>query len=201
MPSVSLPPAIHPRIAVLSRRRLLALAPAALLGSAAGLPAVTPSSAGKQALPPAVQARLADAMREAIAEARQAYYPFGAVLLDTTTGETVFRAYNATSSGDPSAHAEIAALRGAGLAGIDLTRTVLITSAESCPMCASGAVWAGVAGVAYGTSIPALVRFGYQQIEIRQQYVVDRSDFNTMPILGGVLSDETDLLYSGGPPA
>ena len=39
-------------------------------------------------------ARLPAAMREAIAEARQARYAFGAVLLDVGSGQTVFRAHN-----------------------------------------------------------------------------------------------------------
>ena len=191
----------RPTITSLNRRRLLALAPAALIASAIRLPVAEPALAGKEALPPAVQSRLIDAMREAIVEARLARYPFGAVLLDVDSGETVYRAHNVTTTGDPSAHAEIAAIRGAGLQGIDLTRTVLVGTAECCSMCASCATWAGVAGAVYGTSIPAVVGFGWQQIPIRQQDIVNQTDFNKMPVIGGVLSQETDLLYAAGPPA
>ena len=51
--------------------------------AAGGLPRVALAQAG---LPPAVAARLPAAMREAIAQARQARLPVGAVLLDVGTG-------------------------------------------------------------------------------------------------------------------
>ena len=185
----------------LNRRRLLAIPGAALVGAAAGGALATGVQAGTANLPPAVQARLVPAMREAIVEARQAAYAFGSVLLDVSSGSTVFRGHNTTASGDPSAHAELGVMRAAGLAGIDLTKTVLVTTAECCSMCATCAVWAGVAGVAYGTSIPSVLKFGWQQPNIRLQEVVDRAGFNQMPVVGGILSEETDVLYSAGPPA
>jgi tRNA(adenine34) deaminase len=151
-------------------------------------------------LTPAVQERLPAAMREAIAEARQARYAFGAVLMDRDSGETVFRAHNTSEGGDPTAHGEVNALRGAGLAGLDLTQTVLVSTAEPCPMCGAAAVWARVAGVVYGTTIATLIRFGWGQIDLPLLDVVPRSTFWTMPIVGGYLTAETDPLYAPGPP-
>src|SRR5690606_3911439 len=133
-------------------------------------------------------------------EARQADYPFGAVLVDVGTGEIVARGRNGVGTDrDPSAHAEVVAIRNGGRAGVDFSRTVLVTSAESCPMCAACAVVAGVAGVAYGTSIAFLVAHGWQQIRIGQPTVVARSS-STMPVVGGVLRRRTDPLYADGPP-
>lgn len=184
----------------LARRTLLA-APLALgLGAPALLRSARQARAGEETLPAPVLASLPRAMREAVAEARQAVYAFGAVLLDVETGATVFRAHNTTTDGDPSAHAEVNVIRGAGLSGLDLRRTVLVTSAESCPMCAACAVWAGLAGVAYGTSIESLIRFGWKQIAIPQREVVARADFNRMPIVGPLFTEETDPLYAAGPP-
>jgi Cytidine and deoxycytidylate deaminase zinc-binding region len=114
------------------RGRDLLLAPVA-----AGFAAGVVQAGDSASLPSAVEAVLEPAMREAIAQARLARYQFGAALIDVETGATLFRAHNTTQDGDPSAHAEVNAMRGAGLAGIELSRTVLVTSAESCPMCAS----------------------------------------------------------------
>jgi tRNA(Arg) A34 adenosine deaminase TadA len=148
-----------------------------------------------------VAARLDAAMREAIVEARQAYYAFGAVLLDAATGQTVYGAHNTTPTGDPTAHGEMNALRGAGLAGIDLMRTVLFTTAEPCPMCAAAAVWAQVPAIVFGTSITTLLESGWTQLEPSAATVVSYSPFGPPLIVGGVLRQETDPLYAAGQPA
>ncbi len=180
-------------------RRALLAAPVQA-GLAAAPPMAGGAVTGGGGLTPAVQERLAAAMREAIAEARQARFAFGAVLLDSASGETVYRARNTGESGDPTAHAEVNVLRGAGLAGLALRDTVLVTTAESCPMCAAAEVWARVAGVVFGTSIAALIRYGWAQIDLPQAAIVARSTFWSMPIVGGYLVAETDPLYAGGPP-
>jgi len=152
-------------------------------------------------LAPAVQARLIPAMQEAIAAARQARAPYGAILLDAVSGETVYRARNTRlASGDPTAHAEMNALRGAALDGIDLTRTVLVTSAEPCSMCGSAAVLVRVAGIIFGTSISTLIRCGWSLIDLPVAEVVARSFLPGLPVVGGVLAAETDPLYAAGPP-
>ncbi len=166
------------------------------------LPVHLPSIAGAEdVLAPAVQARLIPAMQEAIAEARQARVPYGAVVLDAVSGQTVFRARNTRlASGDPTAHAEMNALRGAALDGIDLTRTVLVASAEPCSMCGSAAVLARVAGIIFGTPITTLIRCGWSQIDLPVAEVVARSFLPGLPVVGGVLVEETDQLYTTGPP-
>jgi tRNA(Arg) A34 adenosine deaminase TadA len=90
-------------------------------------------------------------------------------------------------------------LRQAGLAGVDLTSTFLITTAESCAMCAACAVWAGVQGVVYGTSIAFLKQSGWEQLDITQPQIVATS-WLSMPVVGGYLREVTDPLYSDGPP-
>lgn len=183
-----------------SWQRSLLTAPIAAGVGAAPAPSLAAARAGDEALPAAVQVALPRAMREAVAEARLARFPFGAVLLDVDSGATVFGAHNTTDDGDPSAHAEVNAMRGAGLRNIDLRRTVLVTSAEPCPMCASCALWAGLAGVVYGTSIDTLIRYGWQQIAIPQREVIARADFHHMPIVGPLFTEETDPLYAAGQP-
>src|SRR5689334_19917659 len=96
----------------LSRRSALAtsaLAGAAVVTAAATVAEPRPALAMMgDGVPAAVRARLEDAMREAIAQARMAErFLFGAVLLDAESGETVHRAHNTLVTGDPTAHAEI----------------------------------------------------------------------------------------------
>lgn len=152
------------------------------------------------ALPEPVRTSLPDAMKEAVDLAKSSEWAFGATLVDVATGDIVAGAANDTASGDPSLHAEVHVLRKAGLAGVDLSSVVLVTTAESCPMCASCAVWAHVAGVAYGTPIHFLIDAGFDQIKIGQPQVV-AAGFLPMPIVGGVLRESTDPLYASGPPS
>jgi len=151
-------------------------------------------------LPSAVRDKLDAAMRRAVAAVPASGYPFGAVLVGASTGEVIAAAGNQTTSGDPSAYAEVDVLRQAGLAGVDLTSTLLITTAESCAMCAACAVWAGVQGVVYGTSIAFLKQSGWEQLDITQPQIVATS-WLSMPVVGGYLREVTDPLYSDGPPA
>ena len=151
-------------------------------------------------LPSAVRDNLDAAMQRAVAAVPVSGYPFGAALVGASTGEVIAAAGNQTTSGDPSAHAEVDVLRQAGLAGVDLTSTFLITTAESCAMCAACAVWAGVQGVVYGTSIAFLKQSGWEQLDITQPQIVATS-WLSMPVVGGYLREVTDPLYSDGPPA
>lgn len=98
-------------------------------------------------------------MRQAMAEARLAAskgnVPVGSVVV--REGRIVARGHNEVVSGhDPTAHAEIVALRRAG-AALDtpaLTGCTLYTTLEPCPMCAAALVWARVDRVVIGALFP-----------------------------------------------
>lgn len=102
-----------------------------------------------------------DLMRVALDEARQAIehddVPVGAVVARAHSGEVLARRHNERElTGDPTAHAELLALRdAAGAAGRwRLDDCVLVVTLEPCPMCA-GAVWASrIATVVYGAADP-----------------------------------------------
>ena len=102
-------------------------------------------------------------MDVALAEARAALahddVPVGAVVVDRATGEVVARTHNERErTGDPSAHAEMLALREAARAAGTwrLDRHALVVTLEPCPMCA-GAVWAARVGLlVYGAADPRL---------------------------------------------
>ena len=87
-------------------------------------------------------------MGEALDEARTALehddVPVGAVVVHLPTGAVVARCHNARErDGDPTAHAEMLALRAAAAAagGWRLDEHALVVTLEPCPMCA-GAAWA-----------------------------------------------------------
>ena len=78
--------------------------------------------------------------------------PFGAVLA-TPDGDVLLEAANAqATTGDPTAHAEIALIRAAArdLGRPTLDGLVVASNAESCSMCASALVKARVAVLVFG---------------------------------------------------
>lgn len=99
-------------------------------------------------------------MRAALIEARKAAaageVPVGAVVV-SPEGRILSRAHNRpVSSCDPTAHAEILALRSAAkkTGNYRLTGCRLVTTIEPCPMCAGAAVHARVAEILYGADDP-----------------------------------------------
>lgn len=98
-------------------------------------------------------------MRIALEEADKAAaleeVPVGAVV--TVDGEVVARAHNRTmTSGDPTAHAEVLALREAAkrLQNHRLTEATLYVTLEPCPMCAGALLNARVKRIVFGASEP-----------------------------------------------
>lgn len=98
-------------------------------------------------------------MRQALAEARRGLeggeVPVGAVVV--ADGAVVARAHNAPiARRDPTAHAEILALRDAArtLGNYRLTSATLYATVEPCPMCCGAAVQARIARLVYGAADP-----------------------------------------------
>lgn len=91
------------------------------------------------------------ALREAVTAGEHGDVPIGAVVV--RDGEVVGTGRNERElHGDPTAHAEIVALRNAALTlgGWRLVGTVLYVTLEPCPMCAGAIQQARVARVVYG---------------------------------------------------
>jgi len=100
-------------------------------------------------------------MRLALDEAREAArageVPIGALIYDPSSKTIISRAKNAPISlNDPSAHAEILALRAAGqvLGNYRLTDLWLYVTLEPCAMCAGAISHARIGRVIYGASDP-----------------------------------------------
>jgi len=114
-------------------------------------------------------------MREAVQLAEQGMRsglggPFGCVVV--RRGKIVGRGSNrVTSTNDPTAHAEVVAIRDActALQTFQLTDCELYTSCEPCPMCLSAIYWARIPQVYYGNTRADAAAIGFDDDFIYQQ--------------------------------
>jgi tRNA(adenine34) deaminase len=135
--------------------------------------------------PPAEQnaPRSADlAMAAALAAARQALaigeVPIGAVVLDPA-GRVVASAHNEREHDhDPTAHAEVVALRRAGavIGSWHLDGCTLAVTLEPCTMCAGAIVLARVARVVFGAWDPKAGAVGSIRDVVRDQRLNHRAE-------------------------
>jgi tRNA(Arg) A34 adenosine deaminase TadA len=97
------------------------------------------------------------ALEAAQAAAAAGETPVGAAIVDPATGEVIAVAGNAPiSRNDPTAHAEILALRAAAekLGNYRLTGLTLVVTLEPCAMCAGAISHARIGRVVYAASDP-----------------------------------------------
>jgi len=88
--------------------------------------------------------------------------PFGCVIVKD--GKIIGRGNNkVTSTNDPTAHAEVTAIRAACkyLKSFQLTGCILYTSCEPCPMCLGAIYWARPDKVYYGSSKTDAAAIGF----------------------------------------
>ena len=97
------------------------------------------------------------ALAEAEAAMRAGEVPIGCVVIHEPTGRVIGRGHNRREAdSDPTAHAEIVAMREAAreLGHWRLIHCVLVVTLEPCPMCAGGIVAARVPRLVYGCADP-----------------------------------------------
>jgi len=136
------------------------------------------------------------AMREALAEAAapgpaRGEVPVGAVILDPA-GAPLARAHNQRESdADPTAHAEIVAIRAAGraLGSWHLDGCTLVVTLEPCTMCAGAMVAARIARVVYGAADPKAGAAGSLWDVLRDRRLNHRAE-----VVGGILAEECEAL-------
>ncbi len=100
--------------------------------------------------------------------------PFGAVVV--RGGKIVGEGVNSvTATNDPTAHAEMNAIRAAGkaLGTFTLAGCELYTSCEPCPMCLAAAYWARVEAVYYGASTADAARAGFDDAFLYEEFRKD----------------------------
>lgn len=97
------------------------------------------------------------ALDQARAAAAAGEAPIGAVVVDPRTGEVLAAAHNAPISlADPTAHAEVLALRAAAkaLGNYRLTGLTLFVTLEPCAMCAGAISHARIGRLVFGAEDP-----------------------------------------------
>ena len=133
-------------------------------------------------------------MREALKEAQLAFeegeIPVGAVIAHG--GEIIARAHNLREqTGDPTAHAEVLAIREAAraLGGRRLNQCTLYVTLEPCPMCAGAMVMACLNKCYFGAK-------DERQGCCESVYALpnDPAFYHRVPCIGGLLEEESSRL-------
>jgi tRNA(adenine34) deaminase len=139
----------------------------------------------------------ADAMLAALGLARDGVaageVPVGAVVLDAA-GVVVGAAHNEREAlHDPSAHAEVLALRraGAALGTWQLAGCTLVVTLEPCTMCAGAAVLARVERIVFGAWDPKAGAVGSLWDVVRDRRLNHRPE-----VVAGVLAEECGQLLA-----
>lgn len=107
--------------------------------------------------------------------------PFGAVIV--RAGQIVGEGWNrVVASRDPTAHAEIGAIRAAcaGVGNFHLAGCTLYASSEPCPMCLSAAYWARIERIVFANSRAEAAAVGFCDDELYDEL---RRNFSERNIL------------------
>ena len=131
------------------------------------------------------------ALEQAAESVRKGAGPFGAVV--ARNGELIAATHNhVTLHNDPTAHAEICAIREASqkLGSFDLSGCELYTSCEPCPMCMGAAYWARFDKVYYANSRYDAAKAGFDDEFIYTELAKD-IDQRSLPMQHIALPDAT----------
>lgn len=112
--------------------------------------------------------------------------PFGAVIVKD--GKIIARGVNrVTADCDPTAHAEVNAIRNAAMAlgNFDLSGCEIYTSCEPCPMCLGAIYWARLSGIYYGNTKKDAEAIGFSDDYIYRELdkKISQRDLPTVQIL------------------
>jgi tRNA(Arg) A34 adenosine deaminase TadA len=116
---------------------------------------------------------MAEAIALAIENVAQGGGPFGCVIVKD--GKVVGRGVNrVTQTNDPTAHAEVVAIRNAcqALGDFQLTGCELYTSCEPCPMCMAAVYWARPDKVYFGATKDDAAHAGFDDSMIYEEFAL-----------------------------
>jgi tRNA(Arg) A34 adenosine deaminase TadA len=100
--------------------------------------------------------------------------PFGCVIVKNN--EIISEGFNeVTNKKDPTAHAEIVAIRNAcnKLNTFNLKGTQMFTSCEPCPMCLSAIYWSHIDKIYYGNNRKDAAKIGFDDSYIYDELSID----------------------------
>ncbi|MFZ5426077.1 MAG: tRNA adenosine(34) deaminase TadA [Thermodesulfobacteriota bacterium] len=128
------------------------------------------------------------ALKQAWLAGRRGESPVGAVVIDAASGRLLAEACNGPiGSSDPTAHAEMLALRLAAqnLGNYRLSGTILAVTLEPCLMCLGAMVHARIGGLVFGARDPKAGAVVSNLDGLALPFLNHR-----FPVLGGVLEGE-----------
>ena len=121
--------------------------------------------------------------------------PFGACIVKN--GRVIGKGSNQVlKSNDPTAHAEIMAIRAAceSIGSYDLSGCILYTSCYPCPMCYSASAWANISRIYYGNTREDAARIGFRDNDLYEFFLTGESS-SAMPELEALDYDETIKVF------
>jgi tRNA(adenine34) deaminase len=127
--------------------------------------------------------------------------PFGAVIVDETSGTVVARAHSTElTESDVTAHAELKAIRDASskLSRLELQGITLFATAEPCAMCASAIFHAKIDRVVIASTREDLP-FKFRPRKIRFSQLADDCGYE-VDVVTGVLGQHVPKLFEGARP-
>lgn len=146
------------------------------------------------------------AIEEAVMSREAGDYAIGAVIVNN--GIILARGGNRVKRDtDPTAHAEMVAIREAATA-LDtrhLEGGILYTTHEPCSMCTTAAVWAKMDGIVYGARIEDMVQYReamgndewqWRTIDIHTSEVIERGDQELKLVEGFMIEECRKLFHS-----
>ena len=109
--------------------------------------------------------------------------PFGAVITDKDNNVIAVASNTVLGSHDPTAHAEINAIRKAGekLKTHDLSGCKIYATGYPCPMCLSAIIWANIKKVYFGTNLKDAEDIGFRD-DFIYRYLM-KKDSDTLELL------------------
>ncbi|QKW50961.1 nucleoside deaminase [Streptomyces buecherae] len=152
-------------------------------------------------MPPALSDEDRSFLRQAIVISRESLNaggtPFGAIVV--INGRIVGEgASSVVKLIDPTAHAEVMALRNAGkeLGRHLMEDGVMYSSSEPCPMCLVACYWARIPRVVFGATSQSVATAGFEDLQLYRELAVpaDQRFLREEPADGALAREATEVL-------
>lgn len=137
---------------------------------------------------------MARALRQAWLASKNGETPVGAVIIEAATGTLLAEACNSpVDRRDPTAHAEILALRQAGsaLGNYRLNGAIVAVTLEPCLMCLGAMVHARIAGLVFGARDPKAGAVTSRLEGLELDFLNHR-----FPVMGGIMEEECSAILT-----